>query len=228
MRRAHDESSGWQQDQAGRAGQQPGATGTGPGAPAGAAATGGGQAGTSESTAGGTEERYRTTSTTRTYEEGAQPTSGFARTEPGGGYGPTSTEAIESTTQGGLFLLLAGLLTFLVGLAFVVRHGFYHASTAYAYNWNIVSWGWVLFGLGVVAFAVGASHLLGIPFSRPVGIVVAVLTAVAGFMIIPFYPLWGIIVVALGLAALWGLAAEARTRARQREMAEHERQRQMM
>jgi hypothetical protein len=218
MRRAHDKSSGWQEDQASQ-GQQAGATGTGPGTTAGAGATG---------QTGGTE-AYRTT-TTRSYEGSAQPTSGYGRTgtEPPGAYGQSAMETYENTVHGGLFLVLAGLLTFLVGLAFVVRHGFYHSIGAYAYNWGIVSWGWVLFGLGIATFAVGASHLLGIPLSRPLGMTMAVLTAVAGFMIIPFYPLWGIIVVGLGLAALWGLAHGAQSKVRERELRDYARQRQMM
>jgi hypothetical protein len=135
-------------------------------------------------------------------------------------------ETGTSTTQGGLFLTLAGLLTFLVGLAFVVRSGFYHANGLYAYNWGIKSWGWVLFGLGIVTFAVGACHLLGLPFSRPVGIAMAVLTTVAGFMIVPFYVVWGIIIVALGLAALWGLAHGAERRETERRVDEYEREQQ--
>jgi hypothetical protein len=218
MRRAHDESSGWQDDQVGQTGQQAGATGTGPGTTAGAAATGGSQ------------EQYRTTTTTTTREGKAQPTQGYGRAgqEPGA-YGQQSAmDTYANTVHGGVFLVLAGLLTFLVGLAFVVRHGFYHSIGVYAYNWGIVSWGWVLFGLGIVTFAVGASHLLGIPLSRPIGMTMAVLTAVAGFMIIPFYPFWAIIIVGLGLAALWGLAHGAQSKARERELREYARQREMM
>jgi hypothetical protein len=141
-------------------------------------------------------------------------------------------ETGTSTAHGGLFLLLAGLLTFLAGLAFVTRHSFYVSHGLYAYNWGIVSWGWVLFGLGIVTFAVGASHLLGLPLSRPLGITLAVLTIVAGFMIIPFYPLWAIIIVALGIAAVWGLAHGAERRESERRDYEarqydYERQRDM-
>jgi hypothetical protein len=152
---------------------------------------------------------------------------GYGRTgqAPSGDYGRGSMETGASTAQGGLFLVLAGLLTFLVGLAFVTRHSFYVSHGLYAYNWGIVSWGWVLFGLGIVTFAAGASHLLGIPWSRPVGITLAVLTIVAGFMIVPFYPLWAIIIVALGIAAVWGLAHGAERR--EQERYEYERERQM-
>jgi hypothetical protein len=221
MRRAHGQSSssGWQEDQAGQTGQQTGATGTGPGTASGAQST------------GRTGDQYSTT-TTRSYEGGTQPAGAYGRTEPapgpGGGYSPRTMETGASTFHGGLFLVLSGLLTFLAGLAFVVRPHFYIVHGLYAYNWGIVAWGWVLFGLGIVTFAVGASHLLGIPLSRPVGMVMAVLTAVAGFMIVAFYPLWGIIIAALGLAALWGLAHGAQSRERERRVSEYERQRQMM
>jgi len=194
-------------------GQQSSATG--PGTTAGAAATG------ARGTAGQeTEERYARGTTT--YERG-----GRYEQAPGGDYGRSSMESGTSTAQGGLFLVLAGLLTFLVGLAFVTRHSFYVSHGLYAYNWGIVSWGWVLFGLGIVTFAVGACHLLGLPLSRPVGITLAVLTVVAGFMIIPFYPLWAIIIVALGIAAVWGLAHGAERQEQERreyERREYERQ----
>jgi hypothetical protein len=215
MRRAHDRSSENQ------VGQQGDPTGSGPGTTTGAAATG-------RSTTGQQTEGQYSTGTT-TYEQGAQQpyATGQRRyaQQPSGGGG--MMESSTSTAQGGLFLTLAGLLTFLVGLAFVVRSGFYHANGLYAYNWGIKSWGWVLFGLGIVTFAVGASHLLGLPFSRPVGIAMAVLTTVAGFMIVPFYVVWGIIIVALGLAALWGLAHGAERREAERRVDDYDRQRQM-
>jgi len=207
MRRAHDRSS--QEDQVR---QQSGATG--PGTTAGAAATG------SAATGGETDERYTTSG--QTYQSQGQ----YERpVQSAGPYGRGGMETGTSTAQGGLFLLLSGLLTFLAGLAFVTRHSFYVSHGLYAYNWGIVSWGWVLFGLGIVTFAVGASHLLGLPLSRPVGITLAVLTIVAGFMIIPFYPLWAIIIVALGIAAVWGLAHGAERR--EYEQREYERDRQM-
>jgi hypothetical protein len=210
MRRANDRSS--QEDQVR---QQSSATG--PGTTAGAAATGG------RGTAGQeTEEQYGTGTTT--YEQGMQQP--YATSRGRSAQGPSAMETGASTAQGGLFLTLAGLLTFLVGLAFVVRSGFYHANGLYAYNWGIKSWGWVLFGLGIVTFAVGACHLLGLPFSRPVGIAMAVLTTVAGFMIVPFYVVWGIIIVALGLTALWGLAHGAERRETERRVDEYERERQ--
>lgn len=212
MRRGNDRSS--QEDQVS---QQSSATG--PGTTAGAAATG------ARTTEG---ETPSTTTSTQMYERGTRQPADYGRTGQAASYGRTSMETGASTTQGGLFLTLAGLLTFLVGLAFVVRTGFYHVNGLYAYSWGIKSWGWVLFGLGIATFAIGACHLLGLPFSRPVGIAMAVLTTVAGFMVVPFYVVWGIIIVALGLAALWGLAHGAERRESERRVDDYDRERQRM
>lgn len=228
MRRAHDRSSENQVR------QQDDLTGTGPGTTTGAAATGRGTTGRE------TEGQYTTSTTSTTtyqqgqggryeqsgrYEQGGQQPYATAqgRQAQGPSGGRSMMETGTSTTHGGLFLTLAGLLTFLVGLAFIVRHHFYHSIGAYAYNWGISNWGWALLILGIVTFAVGASHLLGIPMSRPLGITLAVLTVVAGFMIIPFYALWAIILVALGLAALWGLAHGAERHEHERREFERER-----
>lgn len=206
MRRGNDRSS--QEDQVS---QQSSATG--PGTTAGAAATG------ARANQG---ETPSTTTSTQMYERGSRQPTDYGRAGHAPSYGRTSMETGASTTQGGLFLTLAGLLTFLVGLAFVVRTGFYHINGLYAYSWGIKSWGWVLFGLGIATFAIGACHLLGLPFSRPVGIAMAVLTTVAGFMIVPFYVVWGIIIVALGLAALWGLAHGAERHETEQRVDEYE------
>jgi hypothetical protein len=210
MRRAHDSDVG-------RAGQQTGATGasgTGPGTTQGAQATG-----------SGTESPYSTTTTTAsTRQRGVPEQTDYGRGAPSGG-GRTSTETGTSTAHGGVLLTVAGLLTFLAGLAFVERHSFYHSASGYYYNWSIVSWGWVLFGLGIATFAAGAANLLGLPMSRAFGITMAVLTIVAGFMILVFYPLWGIIILALGAAAIWGLAQSGGSRQREYDY-EYERDRQ--
>jgi hypothetical protein len=40
-----------------------------------------------------------------------------------------------------------------------------------------------------------------------VGITVAVLSAIANFVFIPYYPLWSLLIIALDVLAIWALAA---------------------
>jgi hypothetical protein len=101
--------------------------------------------------------------------------------------------------------MVAGLLTFLAGLAAIVKRGFYPVLNGYAYHWPVRNWGIVLVVLGALLFAAGTSHLLGMTWGRAVGVGLAVLTAIAGFMFLAYSPVWGVIIVALSVLAIWSL-----------------------
>ena len=48
--------------------------------------------------------------------------------------------------------------------------------------------------------------LTGQPWARVVGIVVAVISALANFLFIPYYPIWALVIIALDVAVIWALA----------------------
>ena len=104
---------------------------------------------------------------------------------------------------GGVISMVAGLLAFFTGLAAVVRQSFFTSLPNYAYRWNIHGWGWVLLVLGVLLFAAGATQLLGMGFGKIAAVGLAVLTAIAGFLFLPYTPVWGTIVVALSALSIW-------------------------
>lgn len=200
MSRAQDKDTGAQAGAQTGAQAAPQAAGTSStGTTAGAAATGR-TAATGNTT--GLRERSGTLpenpSTTARYDQGAAPTPGH-RTS--GQAGAPSAAGM----MGGVLAVVAGLLTFLAGLAAVVRQHFYPALPGYAYRLNVHAWGWILLVLGVLLFAAGVSALLGMAVGRAVGIGLAVLTAVAGFMFLAYTPVWGVIIVALSVVAIWGL-----------------------
>ena len=131
------------------------------------------------------------------YERGTAPSAAYR--------GEVTGVTGADTMAGGVFSLVAGLLTFLAGLAGILRASFYPTLSGYAYEWPIRNWGILLLVLGVVLFALGACVLLGMNFARPIGVGVAALTAVAGFLFLAFAPIWGIIIVAVSVLAIWAL-----------------------
>jgi hypothetical protein len=206
MSRPQDKSNGLPTE--GQAAQQ-GTQAAGPGTTAGAAATGTAGTGTTATpgtTTTGVRDRsgatHEQSSTTTGYQRGSAPA---ASHRGGGGTGAMT---------GGVLAVVAGLLTFLAGLAAVVRQHFYPVLSGYAYTWNVRNWGWVLLVLGVLLFAAGACALLGMAWARAVGIGLAILTAIAGFLFLAFTPVWGVVIVAVSVFAIWGMAhdgAEHRT-----------------
>ena len=70
------------------------------------------------------------------------------------------------------------------------------SRTARRAGWNAV---------GIVLFAVGVCVFLGMAWARYVGAGVAVLAAIAHFMLIPYTPVWSIIMIALDAFIIWAL-----------------------
>ena len=114
---------------------------------------------------------------------------------------------------GGVLSMVAGLVAFFVGLAAVVKQSFFPALPNYAYRWNVHGWGWVLLVLGALLFAAGAVALLGMAAGRIAAVGLAVLTAITGFLFLAYTPIWGAIVVALSVVAIWALLRDPDGRA---------------
>lgn len=76
---------------------------------------------------------------------------------------------------------------------------------------DATTWGWVHLIIGlVVAFAPAWGLLSGRTWARVVGMTLAVPSAIASFAIIPYYPIWSLLIIALGVLVIWALAAHGR------------------
>ncbi len=59
--------------------------------------------------------------------------------------------------------------------------------------------------------AVAGGYLLtGSVFARTIGVIMAFISAVAGFAWLPYYPVWGVIFVAISVSVIWALTAHGR------------------
>jgi hypothetical protein len=128
---------------------------------------------------------------------------------------PAAREARPQGMQwhghGGGLAMLTGILAFLVGLAHLISRAFFAFTPAhYAYAWSGVGWGIVQLVLGAVLFVAGAAALTGLAVTRMVAAAVAILTAIAFFMFIPYSAVWSIVLVALCAACVWTLLAPQR------------------
>jgi hypothetical protein len=110
----------------------------------------------------------------------------------------------------GFLLILNGIYGFVVGLAAILKGGFFTYHSGYVYHWSTTGWGWLQLILGCVVFAAGVCVLLGMLWARIVGAVLAGFSAIASFMFIPYYPLWSIVVIAIDVFIIWALLSNGR------------------
>jgi hypothetical protein len=80
---------------------------------------------------------------------------------------------------------------------------------------SLKTYGWIWLIIGVILIIAGAA-VLG-PSGRPsaevsrwVGIVAASLAAISAILVIPYYPVWSLIYIALAVMVIYGLSAHFR------------------
>jgi hypothetical protein len=133
---------------------------------------------------------------------------GYARGDYGGDYGDGRAVAQAGfTVLAATLMILSGLLSFVEGLVEIFRTGsFITTLPNYTFAFSVHSWGWIHLGIGIVLFAAGACVLLGQAWARALGIVLAVCSAIANFIFIPYYPFWSIVLIAVDVFIIWALA----------------------
>ena len=113
--------------------------------------------------------------------------------------------ALGLTLVAAVFMMIGGLFDFFSGLAALIRGQFFVTLPHYAFSISITGWGWLHLITGVVVFVVGAALLTDHLWARIAGVVIASLSAVMNFVMLPYQPVWAIVVIALDIAVIWAL-----------------------
>ena len=105
-----------------------------------------------------------------------------------------------------VMMIMSGVFQALAGLIAIFENEFYVAARKYLFEFDVTSWGWIHLILGVIVALAGFSLLSGATWARVVGITLAVLSAIANFAFIPYYPIWSLLIIALDVFVIWALA----------------------
>ena len=106
----------------------------------------------------------------------------------------------------GIMLIMTGVFEALEGIAAIVQDSFYVVAPNYLFEIDVTTWGWIHLLLGILAVVAGFFLFYGQLWARIVGIAAAVLSAIANFAFIPYYPVWSVLIIALDVAVIWALA----------------------
>jgi hypothetical protein len=126
------------------------------------------------------------------------------------GRADTSSWAVGFAWFAAAMLIMIGAFQFFEGLAAVIENEFFVVGPNYVYEFDVTAWGWIHMILGVIVAFAGWAVFSGQTWARAVGITVAVISAIAQFFYIPYYPIWAVLIIALCVACIWGLAAFGR------------------
>lgn len=105
-----------------------------------------------------------------------------------------------------IIMIFAGGFQALVGLSALAGNDIYAETPNYVFQLDLTTWGWVHLIVGGVVFVAGFGIVLGQTWARVVGIILAVVSAIATFAFIPYYPFWALVIIALDVMVVWALA----------------------
>lgn len=109
-----------------------------------------------------------------------------------------------------VIMLVLGLWQVVAGLTAVVRDGLHVTTPGYTYSFSGAGWGWVLLLLGLLIGGTGVVVLQGRIWGDSAAIVLACLSMIANFLLVPFYPIWSLAIIALDVALIWTLTTPDR------------------
>ena len=108
----------------------------------------------------------------------------------------------------GVMLATLSLFQALQGLAALLENTVYVKGLDYVWQIDVTTWGWIHLILGCVGIATGIGILLNQSWAAFVGILIAVLVAIAEFMFLPYYPFWSILIIAFSVLVIWALSEQ--------------------
>ena len=109
-----------------------------------------------------------------------------------------------------IIMILAGGFQAFAGLVALFENEFYVATPRYLLQLDATSWGWIHLLIGLVVLAAGFAVMSGKTWGRVVGIALTVLSALANFAFIPYYPFWSLLIITLDIFVIWALATYRR------------------
>jgi hypothetical protein len=131
-------------------------------------------------------------------------------------YSSSAARRAERETSGGavgfilfaaIMMIMAGVFQAIQGLIGIFENEFYVPTRNYLFQFDATSWGWTHLILGLVVAFAGWGLLSGRTWARTVAIILAVLSAIANFAFIPYYPFWSLLIITLDIFVIWAVAA---------------------
>ena len=118
--------------------------------------------------------------------------------------------AIGWISFAGFMMSMVGIFHVIVGISGIAASPLFVRTPDYILQFDLATWGWVHLIVGIIVAAAGFSVFSGAVWARTVGVIVALLSMIANFAFLPYYPLWSMLIIAIDIAVIWALTAHGR------------------
>ena len=119
----------------------------------------------------------------------------------------TSGWAVGFILFAGIMMIMVGIWQALQGLIAIFENEFYVQTRNYLFEFDATVWGWIHLLIGLLVAFAGWGLLSGRTWARVVAITLAVLSAIANFLFIPYYPFWALLLITLDIFVIWAITA---------------------
>ena len=116
--------------------------------------------------------------------------------------------ALSGLVFAGAVLTLVGLFSIVTGLVALIDDEFYVVGANYTFELDTTAWGWIHLIMGLLLTVTGFGLFSRSSWAAMTAIVLAMLSALANFFFIPFYPFWSLLIIALNIWVIWALTRE--------------------
>ncbi len=110
----------------------------------------------------------------------------------------------------GIILITVGIFQAFAGLVGILEDQFYAVTPEYVVQFDATTWGWIHMIVGLIVVAAGFGIFSGNVLARTVGVFAAIGSMISVFFWLPWYPVWGVIVIAMDIAIIWALTVHGR------------------
>ena len=126
--------------------------------------------------------------------------------------------AVGWTWFAAVMMWLIGAGHAIAGLTAIVNEEFYLVTPEYIFQFDTTTWGWIHLIAGILVFIAGVYLLSGQVWARTIGVILAVVSILANFAWLPWYPFWSILMITAGVFVIWALTVHGRDVVAVREM----------
>jgi hypothetical protein len=110
----------------------------------------------------------------------------------------------------GTMMVIGGGLNLFYGIVAAFNDDWVLWQNGNAVFVDISNWGWAHIVIGAIVLLAGFGVMTGNVLARTIGVIVAAISLIANFFVIPLYPLWSLTIIVIDVLVIWALTAHGR------------------